>query len=416
MVKKGLLISVDDVLTTRQLIELETCVRCGACAEACPVYKASEDVLAMPALKLKELRDLVHRGQGILASIFKPKPVDVKELERIAKEAYTCTLCGRCMPGCVFGIQNRELREALRFILYRSGVIPDQLKKIASYLDEKKNPFNAEPADRLKWVAYSLSELGEIPVNKRAETVYFVGCRTSLIEPNHDIARLTAFLLNHVGEDWTILGENEWCSGVSWIAIGDVEKARDYARHNVRLIESLGAKKVVVTDAECYAMLKWRYPQLIFRQPNFKVLHITEYLADCIEKGKIDFYGDIDKVVTYHDPCMLSRLGGVVEEPRLILNTLTSKFVEMPENKMDTYCCGGGGFLPEVNRELSMKIAKTRIGHAKEVGAEVIVTSCPMCREMLREAVKELNEKIEVVDIVELAVKKMKPIERAQIV
>ncbi|MCP8315665.1 MAG: (Fe-S)-binding protein [archaeon] len=397
-------VSIDE-LTATQVIELETCVRCGACANSCPVYLEDKNVLAIPALKLNELRYLVNKERSILSIIFRPRPVKAERLEEISKQSYRCTLCGRCMTGCVFGIQNRELREVLRSILYRSGYLPTPLKKIATSLSEKMNPFEANAEKRLRWIEQT--GLKEVPIKERADTVFFVGCSSAFLELNQRIAFATASILNHVKENWTLLGD-EWCCGNPWIAIGDQRKAQEFARHNTYLIESMGAKRVITSCAACYKMLKWKYPQIIRHQPRFEVLHFTEFLSRCIRDGQIQFSEKVRGRVTYHDPCELSRLGGVVEEPRYVLKRLTDKFLEMPENRMDTYCCGGGGFLKEIDDELRLKIGTTRIKHAEKTQAEILTSACPTCKITLIDSAKEARSDVKILDLAELVAEQMR--------
>ncbi|MEM1537950.1 MAG: (Fe-S)-binding protein [Candidatus Nezhaarchaeales archaeon] len=391
-------------LTATQLIQLETCVKCGACAHACPVYNEDKHSFAIPALKLSELRDIVNRANSILSILFPRRMLVARgKLEKIAKEAYgRCTLCGRCWVGCVFNIDNRELREVLRSTLYRANLLPEPLMKFASALREARNPLGLEAKRRLNWV----NKLKEVKVGEEASTVYFVGCQSSLTEDGEGIATATATLLSLSREDWAILGEQEWCCGNPWIAIGDFEQARRHALHNTLAIEALRAKRVITSCACCYQLLKWKYPQLIGRQPRFEVLHTSEYLSQrtsIIPHGNpVPLYKRLDVRATYHDPCLLARLGGVVEEPRRIIRGLVKEFIEMPENRIDTYCCGGGGLLKELERDLSVKIGIRRIKHAESVKAELLLTACPFCKANLAEAAAKAGSSIRVLDLAEL--------------
>ena len=394
-----------DSLTIAQAVELETCVKCSACAKSCPIYDADKRKVAIPLTKLTELRYLLNKNNGILSTILpRSRSVPLERLEKSSWESYRCTLCGRCMTGCAFGIQNRELREALRSILYRSGVLPKPLRKIAASLRDVRNPFGADPKARAKWI----EDMGfrEVPVQEKADTVFFVGCSSAFSDTNRRIAYATASILNTVGERWTLLGERESCCGNPWIALGDQSKALEYAFNNISLIESLGVKRVVTSCASCYKMLKWKYPQLALRHPRFEVLHTTEFMERCIADNRIAFK-KLDKTVTYHDPCELSRLGGVIEEPRRILHRLTDNYVEMPENRMDTYCCGGGAFLEDIDNELRLDVGAIRIGHAEKIHADILTSACPICRTTLHESAKKIGSDLRVMDITELLAEQM---------
>lgn len=78
------------------------------------------------------------------------------------------------------------------------------------------------------------------------------------------------------------------------------------------------------------------------------------------------------------------------------------KIVEMPRNKQNAWCCGGGGGAKSGFPGLSAFAASERVKEAKETGAEAIVSSCPFCYMNLSEATEQYKEKMEVYDIVDL--------------
>ncbi|MEM1546901.1 MAG: (Fe-S)-binding protein [Candidatus Methanomethylicia archaeon] len=387
-------------LKASQIVELETCVRCGACSEVCPVYEQDKSIIAVPALKLQELRKIIGKDVSIMGLISSTSKVNLKELRKAAEAAYLCTLCGRCWIGCIIGIRNRELREVLRSMIYKAGYIPEPLKNIDELLMKYKNPYGSN--ERLEW----LKKLDfQVPVNvKGSDILYFVGCTSAIREPN--IAKSTVHILRSVGENWTIMN-NEWCCGSTWISLGNMDAAKNFAERNVKEIESLNIEKVVVSCAECYRMFKWEYPELNVNY-NFEVLHISELINKYLNEGKLKINKRIIKKITYHDPCSLSRLGGIINEPRNVLRQIIPReaefhyLVEMPENKMNTYCCGGGAFLEFIHPELTLKIAEHRLNQASKVEAEILVSACPICKITFTNAANKINKNIKVYDITEL--------------
>ena len=67
-------------------------------------------------------------------------------------------------------------------------------------------------------------------------------------------------------------------------------------------------------------------------------------------------------------------------------------------------CCGAGGGVKKGFPELSLEIAKSRIQEAEETGAEYIVSICPFCYRNLSDAIKTLDSKLKMVDLLELIV------------
>ncbi|NIP33477.1 MAG: hypothetical protein GWN18_00955 [Thermoplasmata archaeon] len=82
--------------------------------------------------------------------------------------------------------------------------------------------------------------------------------------------------------------------------------------------------------------------------------------------------------MAYHDPCRLGRHMRVYEEPRELVRAVPGvRLVELPENRDEAQCCGVAAMMncDQASRELRVR----RLDQVKEVGAEVVVTTCPKC-------------------------------------
>jgi Fe-S oxidoreductase len=107
--------------------------------------------------------------------------------------------------------------------------------------------------------------------------------------------------------------------------------------------------------------------------------------------------------ITYHDPCDLGRKGGIFDPPRQILARLPGvEFVEMPHNRADALCCGGGGNLESLENDLSAAIATRRLAEAQSVDAEVIVTACQQCQRTLGMAARRNRVRVPTMDIAQI--------------
>jgi len=387
-----------------ELINMETCTRCAVCAHSCPAYAVTKDDYAVPAWKSVEFRKLLNRQRGFLSAILGQRPVPREWLRNIStKGLYMCTLCGRCMPGCVFTIQNLELWEVLRSIIHEEGEASPNLLKVAGSLEKNMNPYDRDHTERLSWVKEMA--LKGVKEGQRAKTLYYVGCTSSYQEQT--IASSTANILSRMNEDWSLFGKDEWCCGDPHIAVGDQDKAEEFAKHNLEVASSLGASRIVTSCAHCYRMWKWKYPKIIGRH-SLEVLHTTEYLQECLKSGALKLDKKLPSRVTYHDPCYLSRLGGVVDEPRNILNSVAETIVEMKERKFDTFCCGGGAMTEAADQELWTKIGNERLRQAEIIKPEFMVSGCPFCRRSLTQAAQRSGSQTQVLDITELVAKQLK--------
>jgi Fe-S oxidoreductase len=139
---------------------------------------------------------------------------------------------------------------------------------------------------------------------------------------------------------------------------------------------------------------------------DLEVIHSTTLLSELVDEGKLKVEKKVDKKATYHDPCYLGRFNGIYEEPRKLIESLVTAFVELPRNREDSYCCGAGGgkiWMEDVPA-VEERPSENRIKEALETGAELFVVSCPKDYVMFQDAVKTLDceDRIRVVDLAEL--------------
>lgn len=77
--------------------------------------------------------------------------------------------------------------------------------------------------------------------------------------------------------------------------------------------------------------------------------------------------------------------------------------VEMEHHGIFSTCCGGGGGVLDVDRDLAIEVAKNRVRDAVAVGVNTIVTACPTCQPtLLRAAGRLANELDRFVDVLDL--------------
>ena len=390
--------------TRRQLMELDTCAHCALCTEHCPVYTETEKPGHAPGVRSSMAVKLYDKQHGLRARILGPRSITDEEIEKLSDSAFNCTFCGRCMEVCPFGIQTHELWSKVREIIHDLEGTPRNVGMLEEMLDESQNPYGLDPDSRLDWADFT--DLEEIPEKDEAEVAYFVGCTTAFKGANHEVAFATASILNKLGEDWTLLGEDEWCCGSPLLLAGDEHSAKEYARHNVEVLESRGVKRLITGCSGCYRVFKWEYPKLLGGDLKFEVLHTLEYLLEKLESGELK-PEKTDERVIYHDPCELSRLGGLIEEPRKVLAYLTNDWTEFDEHGIDVRCCGGGGLLQASNNEARLAIVKKRLEEAKSLGAEVITSACPSCKLTFVDGARAHEVDIEVLDLVELVAKQL---------
>jgi Fe-S oxidoreductase len=234
------------------------------------------------------------------------------------------------------------------------------------------------------------------------EYLYFPGCYLCYDPRSKKVAKATATILNKAGTDYGILGSKENCCGESIRKTGDEALFKRLARENIKAFVDNGVKKIVVSSPHCLHTFKNEYPDF---RVNFEVIHMTQLLFQLIQEGKLEFTKEYKKKVAYHDPCYLGRHNGIFEEPRGILSKVPGlELKELPESRIDSLCCGGGGGRVWMETQKGERFSDLRMEQALAVGAEVLVTACPYCITMFEDSRLTLNatEKIEVKDITEI--------------
>jgi heterodisulfide reductase subunit D len=164
----------------------------------------------------------------------------------------------------------------------------------------------------------------------------------------------------------------------------------------------MGVKRIISIVPSCTNTLRNLIPESI-DEDGIEVKHFCEVVAEKLPSVKLHFPRKVK--VTYHDPCQLGRILGLVEEPRRILRAIENiELVETAWTKGEfSTCCGGGGGFEAVFPELSQVLAVNRAEELLETGAGIIVTHCPGCIMQLREGLKELKVKdVEVLDLAQV--------------
>jgi Fe-S oxidoreductase len=163
----------------------------------------------------------------------------------------------------------------------------------------------------------------------------------------------------------------------------------------------------VTTCPHCLHTLKNEYPAF---GGNYTVIHHTELINELVGAGKVQLSVSGDQYsVTFHDPCYLGRHNKVFDAPRENLKALGLTTVEMPRHDAKSFCCGAGGAQMWKEEEPgTQRVNEARFAEAKATGAKAVAVGCPFCMTMLNDASKADGGTIEVKDVAELVLEKMK--------
>ena len=125
---------------------------------------------------------------------------------------------------------------------------------------------------------------------------------------------------------WTISSEAFEATN-SGIQIGVSEIAAELVQRIVDAAEKLKVKAVISPECgHAYMAIRWEGPNLVGKPFDFKVVHILEVLDELREQGRLKITGKETQRLTYHDPCQIARRGGVLEQPRKLLDMMADDF------------------------------------------------------------------------------------------
>lgn len=363
-------------------LELFGCIQCGKCTGGCPVARKT-------TLNIRRL---------IYDMLVEPE-VDVEAHE----ELWDCTACFTCVERCPKDVQPAELVISLRGELVESGRVPETVGTALMGVFRQGNPSGMARADRETWadgVEPSLEQAKEA-AQEGCEMLYFVGCIPSYDQRVQPVARALMKVFEKAELDVGTLGTDETCCGNEIRRMGEVGLFEMLVEENGELFRGVGAQEIVTTSPHCYNTFKNEYGL-----DEMQILHYTQLLAQLLEDGVLSFPGQVDKKVTYHDPCFLGKQNQIYDEPRAVIEAIPGvELVEMDRNRERSLCCeGGGGRMWVEGTNLEERLAFQRVQEAAETGADVLAVACPFCLLTLEDAVKVqgLDDQLQVMDIMEL--------------
>ena len=354
------------------------CFQCGLCDAVCPWNKVR------PFSMRKIIREAAF---------------GLSEIE--GEDIWRCTTCGTCPAQCPRGVKQIDISVALRRVATEYEIFPASVKPArtarASLISEG-NPLQGDRKKRSDWA----KDLSVKTYTEGMEVLYFVGCYLSYDPRMKKVATATANILKKAGVDFGILGSQENCCGESIRKTGSEEVFKRLARENIKTFIDNGVKKVIVSSPHCFHTFKNEYPEFMV---NFEVIHMSQYLLELINAGRLELTGEYPKKVTYHDPCYLGRHNDVYDEPRDLLNKVAGlELVEMEAHGKNSLCCGGGGGRIWMDTPQEERFSDIRLEQAKETGAQILTTSCPYCITNFEESRLNLEyeDVLEVKDITEI--------------
>jgi Fe-S oxidoreductase len=397
--------------------QLEACVHCGQCAEACHFHRITRDPRHTPVYKLRPMLAAYRRSRAPFSVLTRllglaPRAPEEPELREWSGLIYdSCNLCGRCTLACPMGIDIAGLVRRAREGMAAAGFAPEDLYKASERALETGSPIGVRWPALRRQIELQERETGlKIPVDATGAE-YLVILSSIEIMSFPEVIGALARIFRQAGVSWTIPSEGFEATNVG-VQIG----SRDIAATLLeRVVEAAGRLKVkYVISPECghaYTALRWEGPNLLGRPLPFKVVQITELLDQLVRDGRLRLRGKDTRRLAFHDPCQLVRRGGLGDTPQRVLDAAATNVAKLAEQGAANYCCGGGGGVSAIHRAEKLRFAAFELKkrQVEEAGAEALVTACANCRNVLEEAIDERGMTLPVLGLTELLAQYLEP-------
>jgi len=392
--------------------DLDRCIHCGMCLNACPTYREL-------GLEMDSPRGRVFQ----MVRVSEGAPITASYLEHID----LCLACRGCESACPSGVPYGRMVEDARAQIESQahrGWLAERLRRFL-FVTLLESPAALTLAGTLFWLYEAcglrglvralagmklLGRLGSLaqlapsadppfffsrtgrtfepPAAQRHRVAFLSGCIANVF-----FARLneaTVRVLQRNGCQVTI-PKGQGCCGAIHLHAGLREEARKLARRNIDAVWDGGFDAIITNAAGCGSTLK-EYGELLADDPAYaakarefslRLKDVTEFLA---ETGIDPAMGRLDAAVTYQDSCHLAHGQRIRSAPRQLLAQVPG--LELREMPASDVCCGSAGVYNLVQNDMAMRILKSKMAAVNSTHAAIVATANPGCMLQLQAGVR----------------------------
>ena len=406
------------------------CVRCGACANVCPVFR------------LVGGHRMGHVYIGaiglVLTYLFHDRAI-AKQL------CQNCVGCGSCKEVCSGGIDLPALIQEIRarFAREDGSPLPARLASLAMKNRKvfhsllkfmrfsqrpvagkdgfvrhlpmalfgkhgfKSLPALAPKAFREMWPGVASNSQSPIRNSQSAKlkVALFAGCAQDFAYPEHLVAAVK--VLSAAGVE-IVFPEGQTCCGLPLAMLGEAETANGVARQNIEAFAG-DCDAIVTLCASCASHLKHGYRRMLGEEAeafSAKVQDFSSFVHANLPPEALPLVPSKEKVA-YHASCHLCRELGVREAPRALIR----RAADYAPSAEEESCCGFGGTFSAKFPEISAELMRKKLANVAASGAKRLVLDCPGCAMQLKGGADREGLAIKVNHIAELLAESLPPID-----
>lgn len=390
------------------------CVRCGACANVCPVYRMVGG---------HGLGYIYIGAIGLITTYFFHGRENAKNLVQ------NCTNCGACKEVCAGGIdlprlikeihsrildeQGHPLKSLLLGKVLKSRSLFHRLLRTASIAQKpvtggtpflrhlpmifsKEHNFRVLPAISKKPFRDRFKELYTPIQNPVCKIALFSGCVQDFVYPEQLEPAIKLFARANVQVEFPM---DQSCCGLPAVMMGEKEAARDVGLQNIKAFKGHDIDYIVTLCASCASHLKNHVPDLVKDYDkkeagafSNKIMVLSQFLNEITGMDVIQAK-PVSQKTAFHSPCHLCRGLGIKDAPETLIALSGNEYIKTEEEET---CCGFGGSFSANFPSVSKEILTRKLDDVEKSGARLLVTECPGCIMQLQGGAIKQKRKIEV--------------------
>jgi len=391
--------SLEGNITPEDIVNLEACIGCKNCGQACAWYLTTEEEKLHPTHKTDFIRKVYKRymtAEGkVKGALGLQETPTVEDLRENMEYFWKCTACGRCTLACPQGLSTRRIVRLARAAYTDAGLSTENptISSIVENTRELRHSFGLSMPQVFGRVGLFLYTSNvELPVEVEGAEYLFV-CPAAGNTKIPDYGIKLPQILNASGVSYTVSPRVlDTGTEIDHVAVHH-ELSRKMLEEWEEEAERLGVEKVLVMECGCDVRTLYAEASETLGRPfKFPIVSVDSVILDQIKGGNLPVE-KVEEKITMHDPCYVTRLAGMGDMERELLQNVAENFVEMQPNREHNYCCNAGSGpmrLPE-NTELRRKASSIKAEQIKQSGAQRVTTPCAVCMLSIEDTCQTYN-------------------------